>query len=67
MIAQKDYLRGAVMEVHDHYHKLTEPWETQLCGLDLRAGWHFVANTFGPLPDRQGKLLTRPSTLAVID
>jgi protein arginine N-methyltransferase 1 len=67
LIAQQDRLRGAVVEARDTYHKLMKPWCEKLSGLDLSAGRRLVANTWGSLCEKEAKLLTQPSTLAVID
>ena len=67
LIAQKDYLRAAIIEAPNPYRKLIQPWGEDLFGLDLRAGWPLVANTYTSFAAKQAKFLTRPSTLAVLD
>jgi protein arginine N-methyltransferase 1 len=67
LIAQLDYLRAAIIETSQQYDKLTQPWNENLWGLDLSAGWPLVANTWCPLTDKQAKLLTQPLTIAVLD
>jgi type I protein arginine methyltransferase len=67
LIAQQDHLRVAITEAPDAYLKLTQPWSENLFGLDMSAGRPLVANTWISLPAKQVKLLTRPSTLAVLD
>jgi type I protein arginine methyltransferase len=67
LIVQQDHLRAAVIEAPNSYRMLTQPWSENLFGLDLRAGWSLVANTQSSLTDKQVKLLTRPSKLAVLD
>jgi type I protein arginine methyltransferase len=67
LIPQQDHLRAAIIEAPDIYPKLLQPWGENLFGLDLRAGWPLVANTYTSLPAKQAKLLTGPSTLVVLD
>jgi type I protein arginine methyltransferase len=67
LIPQQDHLRIAIIQASEQYDKLTRPWSENLLGLDLSAGWPVVANTWGPLLDKETKLLTRPSDLAVLD
>jgi SAM-dependent methyltransferase len=68
LITQQDHMRAAIIEAPDAYRKLTQPWSDNYLGLDLSAGWHLVANRLSSLPEKQQlKLLTRPSTLAVLD
>jgi type I protein arginine methyltransferase len=67
LIAQQDDLRAAIVYAPDGYRKLTQPWSENPFGLDLSAGWPLVANTMSSLTDKQAKLLTRPSNLAVLD
>jgi protein arginine N-methyltransferase 1 len=67
LIAQQDHLQAAIIEAPDGYRNLIQPWSENLFGLDLGAGWLFVANTWISLRDTQAKLLTPPSNLAVLD
>ena len=67
LIAKQDYLRAAIIETSQQYDKLTWPWSENVLGLDVSVGWPLVANTSIPLADKQTKLLTRPSTMAVLD
>jgi type I protein arginine methyltransferase len=67
LIAQQDNLRATVIESPDGYRELIQPWTNKFFGLDLSAGWPLVANTCCYLTDKQAKLLTRPSTLVVLD
>jgi protein arginine N-methyltransferase 1 len=67
LIAQQDHLQTAVVEAPEDYRNLTQPWGEDLFGLDLRAGWSLVANTWRSLTDKQAKFLTPPSTLAILD
>ena len=67
LIAQQDHLWAAVIEAPESYRKLTQPWSENLLGLDLSIGWPLVANTWSLLTEKQAKLLTRPSSLAVLD
>jgi protein arginine N-methyltransferase 1 len=67
LIARQDHLRVAIAEAPKAYRKLSQPWSATLFDLDLSAGWPLVANTFITVPSNQVKLLTRPSTLAVLD
>src|SRR5262249_39817826 len=47
--------------------ELILPWNANLFGLDLSAGWPLVANTATPLTGKQARLLTPPLDVALID
>jgi type I protein arginine methyltransferase len=67
LIPQQDRLRIGIIEALEQYNKMMLPWNENLFGLNLSAGWPLVANTPTELNDKEARLLTRPSDLAVLD
>jgi protein arginine N-methyltransferase 1 len=67
LIPQQDRLRAGIIESSEQYNKLILPWNANLFGLDLRAGWPLVANTPTKLNDKQLRFLAPPMTMAVLD
>ncbi|MCP4304357.1 MAG: methyltransferase domain-containing protein [bacterium] len=67
LIAQRDDLRAAVVSAPVAYAEIVRPWSADVHGLDLSVGLPLVTNTWDSLVDKTARLLSAPSTLAVLD
>ncbi len=67
LIAQRDDLRAAIISAPVAHEKIVKPWGPNVHGLDLTSGLSLATNTWAPLTDKAARLLSTPSTFAVLD
>lgn len=68
LIAQRDWLRAAIVEASVEYDRLRSPWTADvLAGLDMSSGWKLVSNTLNYLHGHPVVLLTPPIDFAAIE
>ncbi|MCB0131466.1 MAG: class I SAM-dependent methyltransferase, partial [Caldilineaceae bacterium] len=67
LIPQRDVLYAALVEESDISRRYTEPWLDNSYGLDLRAGYSYVANAWRRVSVKAENLLTDPLPWATLD
>jgi protein arginine N-methyltransferase 1 len=67
LIPQRDTLWAAPVEAPDAYRRLTEAWEDNGWGIDLRAGRHFVTNVWRKERVQPEQFLAQPQCWTTLD
>ncbi len=66
LISRRDFLWAAVVEAHEQYAELVNPWRNQF-DLDLSAGTRFITNTWRKSHVRPEQFLAEPVCWNTID
>lgn len=67
LIPQRDTLWAAVVEAPDLYNPLTQPWDDNVYGFDMRAARRKATNTWIKARVEPEQLLTEPQQWATLD